>query len=39
VEGTGDYMGAITYHSDADQMTVVYLFDREANSLANLETN
>jgi anti-sigma factor RsiW len=29
VEGNGDDMGAITYHSESEQMTVVYLFDRE----------
>ncbi|MEO6035298.1 MAG: hypothetical protein ABIQ35_08595 [Verrucomicrobiota bacterium] len=29
VEGTGEDMGSITYHSDKENMTVVYLFDRD----------
>lgn len=29
VEGTGEEMGSITYHSDKEGMTVVYLFDRD----------
>ncbi len=29
MESTGEEMGAITYHSNADGMTVVYLVDRE----------
>jgi anti-sigma factor RsiW len=39
VEGSGEYMGAITYHSDADQMTIVYLFDREQNRRTDFESN
>ena len=35
VEGTGDEMGAITYHSHADRMTVVYLFNRETSEVAD----
>ena len=35
VEGTTDEMGSITFHSDKDGMTVVYLFDREAVSVVN----
>ncbi|MEO6183205.1 MAG: hypothetical protein ABIP71_08945 [Verrucomicrobiota bacterium] len=31
VEGTGEEMGSITYHSDKEGMTVVYLFDRDAD--------
>ena len=33
VEGTGEEMGSITYHSDKEGMTVVYLFDREAEKV------
>ena len=39
VEGKGDDMGAITYHSDSDQMTVVYLFDREQDKMVDSNTN
>jgi hypothetical protein len=38
IEGNGE-MGAITYRSNADQMTVVYLFDREAGEVVDSETN
>ena len=34
VEGTDD-MGAITYHSDKEGMTVVYLFDREGEKVVD----
>ena len=33
VEGTTDEMGSITFQSDKDGMTVVYLFDREPVSM------
>jgi hypothetical protein len=38
IEGNGE-MGAITYRSNADQMTVVYLFDREVGEVVDSETN
>ena len=38
IEGNGE-MGAITYHSNADRMTVVYLFDREPGEVVDSETN
>lgn len=38
IEGNGE-MGAITYRSNADQLTVVYLFDREAGEVVDSETN
>jgi len=39
VEGNGDDMGSITYHSDSDRMTVVYLFDREQDKMVDSDTN
>ena len=38
IEGNGE-MGAITYHSNADRMTVVYLFDREPSEMVDSESN
>ncbi|MEO7299395.1 MAG: hypothetical protein ABI042_12570 [Verrucomicrobiota bacterium] len=35
MESTGEEMGAIRYHSDADQMTVVYLFDRDREKVVD----
>ncbi len=35
MESTGEDMGTITYHSDADQMTVVYLFDRDREKVVD----
>ncbi len=35
VEGSGDEMGVITFRSDAERMTVVYLFDREADDIVD----
>jgi hypothetical protein len=35
-DGAGD-MASITYHSDADQMTIVYLFDRQQDQTADSE--
>jgi hypothetical protein len=35
VEGNGEEMGVITYHSDADRTTVVYLFDREQDKVVD----
>jgi anti-sigma factor RsiW len=35
VEGTSDEMGAISYHSDKEGMTVVYLFDREGEQMVD----
>ena len=37
VEGTTDEMGSITFQSDKDGMTVVYLFDREPVSMIDSE--
>lgn len=39
VEGNGGEMGVITYHSDAERMTVVYLFDREQDKVVDSDTN
>lgn len=39
VEGNGEEMGVITYHSDADRMTVVYLFDREQDKVVDSDTD
>jgi anti-sigma factor RsiW len=39
VEGNGEEMGVITYHSDAERMTVVYLFDREQDKVVDSDTN
>lgn len=38
IEGNGE-MGAITFRSSADQMTVVYLFDRETPEMVDSESN
>ncbi|MEO5802657.1 MAG: hypothetical protein ABIR24_03940 [Verrucomicrobiota bacterium] len=38
IEGNGE-MGSITYHSNADGMTVVYLFDREPGKVVDSEPN
>ncbi len=38
VEGNGE-MGAITYHSDSERMTVVYLFDREPSKVIDSGSN
>jgi hypothetical protein len=38
IEGNGE-MGAITYHSNADGMTVVYLVDREQGEMVDSEPN
>ena len=38
IEGNGE-MGAITYHSNADGMTVVYLVDREQGEMVDSESN
>lgn len=38
IEGNGE-MGAMTYRSDSDQMTVVYLFDREQGEVVDSEPN
>lgn len=38
IEGNGE-MGALTYRSDADQMTVVYLFDREPGEMVDSDSN
>ncbi len=35
LEGANGDMGAITYHSDSERMTVVYLFDREAQEVVD----
>ena len=35
VEGSGDEMGVITFRSDAERMTVVYLFDRDADDIVD----
>ncbi len=35
VEGTGEEMGSITYHSEKEGMTVVYLFDRETEKVVD----
>ena len=35
VEGAADDMGSITFQSDKDGMTVVYLFNREPISMIN----
>ena len=39
VVGNGEEMGVITYHSDAERMTVVYLFDREQDKVVDSDTN
>ena len=38
IEGNGE-MGAITYHSNAEGMTVVYLVDREQGEVVDSEPN
>ena len=38
IEGNGE-MGAITYRSNVDQLTVVYLFDREQDAVVDSEAN
>lgn len=39
IESTGEEMGAITYHSNADGMTVVYLVDREQGGVIDSPRN
>lgn len=39
VVGDGGEMGVITYHSDVERMTVVYLFDREQDDVIDSETS
>ena len=38
-ESTSEEMGAITYHSNADGMTVVYLVDREQGEVIDSQRN
>lgn len=39
IEGNGEDMGSITYHSDTERMTVVYLFDREQGEMVDSKSN